>query len=95
MNACRSAGELGEGCCTLVSGGIERSVGEHISVGASYARIDGKDGSALSTERRPSADVVLNWKLSGMGVQNRSRLGMRSGAGDRALRYRRDRKSVV
>jgi hypothetical protein len=84
----RSEGEVADGYYASVAGGIERPLGEHLKVGASYARIDKKGGSGWSTEHRPYADAVLRWKLSRLGVQDRNRLEVRLRDGDRALRYR-------
>ena len=79
---------MAQGYYTLAAVGVERPFGEHLKVGASYARVEQKGGSGWKTEHRPYADVVLRWKFSQLGVQDRNRLEVRFRDGDQALRYR-------
>jgi len=75
--------------------GLERGLGDHFRVGASYSEVRTKSGGEWKTERRPYADLTIRWQLGAAELSDRSRVEWRHRDGDTILRYRNRIRGVV
>lgn len=72
----------------LLEFGFERKVARSVTLGAYYAHVNSKQGSAWQVEYRPHVNATLRADMGPFGISDRNRVEFRTVGGETNVRYR-------
>jgi catechol 2,3-dioxygenase-like lactoylglutathione lyase family enzyme len=80
---------------TLLDAGLDRKVGEALTLGAYYAHVNSGGAGAWRVEYRPHVDATVRLRLGSVTMSDRGRVEFRIRDGEHGLRFRNRLKAAT